>query len=409
MKLLVLSHLFPNKSFPSFGVFVMNQLLQLAGLEAQIEVIAPVPFSPKVISGISSKWRLYSQIERTRSVNNMKIYYPRYLRLPGRWFRPFAGRSMYFSIIAQYRNLFSSSSFDVILANSITPDGEVAVQLGKQLGIPSACYAIGDDIISYPHESPRMLRKTQFILQNLNGVICHGTGLKKMVEEMAPGVQDITTIYRGINLERFYSDPLQRRKTRQQLGFKDDAFIFLFVGYLEKRKGLFEIMNVFPELFKKYNHIYLLFIGDIVAKAEFQPWISRPDIASRANYIGTVNHSQIPAYMNAADAFLLPSLWEGTPNAIAEAAACGLPIVTTNIPGAHDLLGEKYKPFLVEPGNENDLFEKASHVIESETLRRQMSSIAIDRIRKYFDAQQNARRLKEYLQNLILKNQKAGC
>jgi glycosyltransferase involved in cell wall biosynthesis len=59
----------------------------------------------------------------------------------------------------------------------------------------------------------------------------------------------------------------------------------------------------------------------------------------------------VPALLVASDAFVLASRWEGSPNALLEALACGVPVVATNVGGVRDLVQDGRAGFLVAPGD----------------------------------------------------------
>ena len=85
MNLLVLSRNYPNCSSHN-GIFVEEQVKALRPLIGdRLTVISPVPWSPRIL-WFNKKWREYGKIEKERFQDGIKVFYPRFLVVPGRWF-----------------------------------------------------------------------------------------------------------------------------------------------------------------------------------------------------------------------------------------------------------------------------------------------------------------------------------
>lgn len=80
----------------------------------------------------------------------------------------------------------------------------------------------------------------------------------------------------------------------------------------------------------------------------------------------------MPAVLQAAHIACLPSYWEGLPKSLLEAAACGLPIVTTDTPGCREIVRENLNGFLVPIRDAYDLAEALKKLIDNAELRRSM-------------------------------------
>lgn len=118
----------------------------------------------------------------------------------------------------------------------------------------------------------------------------------------------------------------------------------IFVGSFIHRKGprrVLEACALLPEPPK------MVFVGSGSQRPEGEGVL----------YAGHVEHSMLPWYLFAADVFVLPTLSEGMPNAIIEAMACGVPIVTSAIPPNLFLLGEHY-PLFANPVDIAEISQK---------------------------------------------------
>lgn len=169
---------------------------------------------------------------------------------------------------------------------------------------------------------------------------------------------------------------------RNRLGFPKDVFVVAFVGWFIERKGPQRVAAAIEEI----GNVKSIFIG----KGEQEP---RCD---GILFKGPLPHDEIPLYLGAADVFVLPTQHEGCCNAVIEAMASGLPIISSNLPFNWDVLDES-NSIMVDPNNVNEIAQAIRKLKEDKVLREKLSfgalkkaeSLTIDnraeRILKYMD------------------------
>jgi glycosyltransferase involved in cell wall biosynthesis len=146
----------------------------------------------------------------------------------------------------------------------------------------------------------------------------------KLMKELLR-IQDAIIVPNGVDMERF--KPLPSEEARKHVGYPLDKRLILFAsdpGRKEKNPGLAE---------------------RAVRKMD------EPDIELR--FLCNVPNADIPYYLNAADALLLTSKWEGSPNIIKEAMACNCPIVSTNVGDISWVTGDTAGCFLTSFDDDN--------------------------------------------------------
>lgn len=229
---------------------------------------------------------------------------------------------------------------------------------------------------------------TQDFSQYVSGVICVST--KNMYESIELGLthqNKCIVIPNSIDSSLFKK--LDKLECRLKLNVPQDAFIVAFVGWFNERKGAKRVSDAISNL--SDIEIYSFFIGQ---------GHDNPDCPG-VLFKGPLKHSQIPQYLNAADVFVLPTLMEGCCNAVVEAMACGLPIISSNRPFNTDIL-DNSNAILVEPDNICEISEAIFRINSDSILRREMSRNSLIKAQDLtIDAR--ARKILEFIQQIICK------
>jgi glycosyltransferase involved in cell wall biosynthesis len=169
--------------------------------------------------------------------------------------------------------------------------------------------------------------------------------------------------------------------------------VILGVGRLVPQKD-------FPTLLKAFAHVHrkqparLLILGEGRERAKLEALASELGIAEKVSLPGFEPNPY--AFMSQASVFVLSSAWEGLPNALIEALACGCPVVSTNCPsGPQEILGNGAFGPLVPVGEDRALAEAILHTLEQPPNSDRLRSRAAE-----FDIQTIAQ---QYLQALLPK------
>lgn len=189
----------------------------------------------------------------------------------------------------------------------------------------------------------------------------------------------------GVDSSRFHPDIEIRRTVRNDLGIAQDAKIILFVGRLNRDKGLLELAGAFDVIAKQYSDVELLLVG----AEEDVPFSRIQEICcaerERLHYVSFTHKPE--NYMAAADIFCLPSYREGFGLTIIEAAACGVPAVASRIYGITDAVVDGKTGLLFPVGDVAALTQALLGLITGNELRHQMGNDARERVLERFSSE----------------------
>lgn len=393
MKLLVISHMFPNSFQPWSGIFVRRQLDALRGLGVEILVVSPLPWSISALGAVRPRWRAYAQVARQAPMGGYVVHYPRFLRPPGRWYRRYEALAAALSVCPLVKRLRSQFPFDAVLANMVLCDGSLAVTIGRQWNVPSACYAVDADINLYPAESAALYRQTAQTLSRLDLLLSVGNGFAGRILKVFPSVRrKIHVVPRGVDLELFKPRPRSN-------SLETHAIRVLFAGRIERDKGVFELVGAFKHL--KRTDLKLMIAGEGEDRERVSAEIERSGLRDAITLPGDVTPDQMPQLFADSDVLVLPSHHEGLANVLVEAAACGLPIVASDIDENRDVVRDGQNGLLHPVGSSQGLARCLERLAEDPSLRETMGRKSRQLADEKFDLKRNAKTLYQLLQGAI--------
>lgn len=161
-------------------------------------------------------------------------------------------------------------------------------------------------------------------------------------------INAVSVIPNWINLEEISHDALVRTRVRTELNIPEDAKILLFVHKLVSRKGA----HLLPEIFRNVHvpNTYLLVAGDGSLKDDILDQCMRDGTSDRVRLLGQVNRIRVEELMQTADVFVMPSEEEGSPHALIEAMAYGLPLVAFDVGGVRETASPASSKFIYTYG-----------------------------------------------------------
>jgi glycosyltransferase involved in cell wall biosynthesis len=204
-----------------------------------------------------------------------------------------------------------------------------------------------------------------------DSIVCVGDTVHKALCAWLPALGSrMTVIYNGIDLDRFKA---ARPAGRAGLGVPAGAPVCAMVARFYKpkdHKTVIDAATMIPDL-------HVLFIGEGENMRLMQERASRLGVGERIHFLGYRN--DIPSLLKVCDLYVHSSYNEGIPLSVAEAMACGLPVIASNVTGLSEIVQDNTSGFLFRCADPADLARKINAVLHDKGLREKLRSGALAR------------------------------
>jgi glycosyltransferase involved in cell wall biosynthesis len=185
----------------------------------------------------------------------------------------------------------------------------------------------------------------------------------------------------GVNVERFSPG---RSSVRESLGLTREASVVGFVGRLTRDKGLPELVEAFDAILKAEPAAHLLLVGWFDVAEDALGADMRDRIGRHPHIHCTGFVADTAPYYRAMDLMVLPTWREGFPNVVLEAAASGIPVVTTLSTGSRDSVVPEVTGLLIPPGYPEAISEAVLKLLRDPARRHGMGKAARAWVQKHF-------------------------
>lgn len=209
---------------------------------------------------------------------------------------------------------------------------------------------------TYPSYAYKIVDKVYFfyersIFSRIDKIIAVSKYVSDSFEKIHPDISNkIRVISVGVNLDEFMDG--NKEKMRFKYGFSTYEVIILYAGLLEKRKNLNLLIKSFFIVSSKNKHAKLIIVGEGPEKKLLEDLVDTKGLAEKVVFFGEVKRNELISLFLCADMFVLTSFSEGSPNVIKEALASGIPVVSTNVGDAREVINSEYLGTIVEGYNE---------------------------------------------------------
>ncbi|MDA3947658.1 MAG: glycosyltransferase [Spirochaeta sp.] len=380
---------YPAPRFPERGAFVERLVRQWIAMEVPVSVIAPDALPvvlrsrgkpvhdvdpagdaivrPLFVSYGNAKHGVISRYRLTRSA---------FVRAAVRGGRTL-GRS--------------TGAPDLFYGKFLFRGGEGAFALGERYGVP----AVADmgESYSFLDLERRTLEDAKETVRRLAGIVCVSSRLRDEAIALGADPARVIVAPNDVDADRFRV--IDRAEARRQLGLPEDRFLVAFTGHFVERKGPLRVAAAIERINQRVNQRINQRVnqrvnrrvnrgvdqeagptGTLAVSGIFLGRGAQIPSGPGVLHAGSVPNDTMPLWLNAADIFVLPTLREGHCNAINEAVACGLPIVSSDIEDIRRQVDSAYS-ILVDPTDVDAIAAAIENLRDAPDRRGEMSAAAL--------------------------------
>ena len=263
-----------------------------------------------------------------------------------------------------YRHLLKNHDFDVIHTHD-PASLHATVRIKRKYHVPIVSTFHG-------HPSSRHIEE----VKNVDAILPVSKEIKSSFEKY--GIKNVYDIPGGVDLSHF--KPMNKDRCKEAIGL--NGKVILFVGRLIPIKNLHNLLYAFKKMQSAVEDTKLLIVGDGVLKGELMRTAQKLGLNEKTIFTGAIDYEKMPTYYNAADVFVLPSIFESFPLVALEAAACGVPLVISI--GAKAFVGDFGEDaiFTVDPKSVDSISNGIIQALNDEVSKEKVE-LSQSRIKKY--------------------------
>jgi glycosyltransferase involved in cell wall biosynthesis len=182
----------------------------------------------------------------------------------------------------------------------------------------------------------------------------------------------------------------------------------LFVGWLERDKGIFELLEAARLLVSSGRQFVLDVAGDGSAAPEARAMIARHGLGAVVRLRSWLAEAELEEALRQSDVLVLPSWAEGLPNAMVEAMAARLAVVVTHVGAVPEVVADRRSAMLVEPRNPESLAAALAAILDDPQLRQEIAAEGFRIAARDFEVEHAVDRLLELIRAAIA-GPRTGC
>jgi teichuronic acid biosynthesis glycosyltransferase TuaC len=319
LRVVVFSRVFPRPGQPVHGTFVLERIRCLAQI-ADVQVISPIPWFERLNRA--------APVPETRPI--LAVRFPRFWYLPKTMWA-LRGVFLFLSTLGEFARVRRSFDFDLIDAHFAYPDGFAAVLLGWWFRRP-VCVTLRGTIIPISRK-PVGRWLCDWTIRRAAQIIAVSANLTERARQGGVPAQRVATIANGVDTDRFQL--IDAAVARRRLGLPETGRLIVSVGHISPRKGFQRVIRALPQLAERQPDLRFAIIGGKGTEednsAELHALVERLHLSERVIFAGEKSPDEVASWIAASEVFVLASDFEGCPNVILEALACGRPVVATKV------------------------------------------------------------------------------
>lgn len=371
MKICIISSAFPSKRNPVINIFIYQQAKELVRRGHKVFVVAGDTESRK--EGDLVIYARPNPINSAILASKMMIKNPKesFWLLKNIGLKGTIGRLSLMKITC---DLLEKEKIDIIDGHWAGYGAVIAYMASKIYKIKYVITYHGSDIACGENDVAGILskRRQDIVSIELENATCVIVDSKSIANDVLRySSKKPIVVYHAVDLNHF--KPLNNKIFNKKT--------IISVGSLTKRKGHEYLLKAMKKVLEKNRDIELLIIGRGPEEASLKGLVKKLGISDSITFIEYLPDQELPMYYSSSQFFVLATLHEGFGVVLAEAMACGIPVVSTNIAAVPEVVGNG--GILVEPKNIDQLAEAMLKLLNNEALRQELGKKALAQANKF--------------------------
>jgi len=325
IKTAIVSHTYPTKLKSGQANFIKQEahlVSQIADVELHIPAVYALPFQ--------------KQYNRSLQIDEKDIPYHRfhYLSFPAKRLPSVTKQSLSHRLLKSLRK----QNPDLVHIHWLYPSGLSAPTL-KKAGYPVVLTIHGGDWYSIESNQKLMTLISKSLL-DCNKIICVGGQLLEIIANFYPNLREkLIHIPHGIDTDQFYPIP-DKKKIEQDLKWNTDKKNLLCVANLYHGKGIDLLIKAFSKMSEREKyHLHIVSpASEREAKIHIDQLVKMHNLDQEITFYDSMRQKQLVDFFRGSDVLISPSRKEGFGLVVAEAIACGTPVLATRSGGPEEIV-----------------------------------------------------------------------
>ena len=280
--------------------------------------------------------------------------------------------------------------------------GVVAIELKNAWNVPiitsfHTMQGIKRETFPFNKGNQEREKQERIISLQSDSIIAWSLHEKKFIEQNF-GVKSskISVIPPGVDLDLFH--PINIQEARRKIHMQEDVRTILYVGRIERLKGLDMLLKALSQIQHKDTFLYVIGGTNNTEEVNRLKKICIDlNLNEKVHFIGSISRAQLKYYYNSADLYVLPSYYESFGLSVLEAAACGRPTIASKVGGLPSIIRDNETGFLLEQRSLGSLIKKIEILLNDKELSDTMGraarkqaeklnwGIAVNQLKNLFD------------------------
>ncbi len=212
-----------------------------------------------------------------------------------------------------------------------------------------------------------------------DALICVGEDIKSIYLQAGIGTPSLySVIYTGMDLSPFHSiyklSHTQKQTIRKNLGIPLGAIVLSYIGRLDKSKNQCALIHMMTKIVRRFPKTLLCLVGDGPHEASLKKLVKKLKLENHIHFFGYIQN--VWKLMPVFDIHCFTSLREGLPRVLVQTSAAGIPTVSYEIEGAHEIIKHNQSGYIIEKNNRNAFIHHLCALIKDTSLRKTFAKSA---------------------------------